>query len=107
MRVTHALESQLTLEWNQEGLVDNITIYWKTEHGNEHKITIPGDETSFLLDDNSLTAATMYGISMESVVGYNTSSRSMTLFAGTGICLMCMAEVNHGYIVLNKISMYL
>ena len=66
-------------------MVDNFTIYWEVEHGSEYDITISVDETSFLLDDASLTPATMYYISMAAVVGFNTSSRSSTIFAGTGM----------------------
>ena len=84
LRVTHALESQLSLTWNQIGVVDNTTIYWKVENGSESNITIPGEETSFLLDD-SLTPATMYYISMTAVVGFSITSRSDTISAGTGL----------------------
>ena len=85
LNVTNALESQLSLTWSQEGVVNQFTIYWKIENGNEYNITIPGDATSYLLNDTSLTAATMYYISMTASARFNTSDRSNTIFAGTGM----------------------
>ena len=80
-----ASESQLSLAWLQVNTPpDYYNIYWKTENGNEYSVTTPSDDNSYILNDDSLTAATMYYISVTAVTWYKTSDRSNIIYVGTG-----------------------
>ena len=86
MEVLDASESQLTLAWLHVNTPpDYYIIYWKTDNGPEYNVSTPSDDNSYILNDDSLTPATMYYISVTAVTWHNTSDRSNTIYAGTGM----------------------
>ena len=87
MEVIDASESQLTLTWVQANPPDYYIIYWKTVNGPEYNVSTPSDDNSYILNDDRLTPATMYYISVTAVTWYKTSDKSNTTYAGTGMSL--------------------
>ena len=85
VEVIDASESQLSLAWLQVNPPDYYIIYWEPENGSEYNVRTPSDDNSYILNDDRLTPATMYYISVTAVTWYNTSDRSNTTYAGTGL----------------------
>ena len=79
-----ARRQTIELGWEQEGIVDNFIVYWKTESGTEYNISTQTNRTTIYLQHPSLTPATVYYISVAAVRGGSISERSETIYEGTG-----------------------
>ena len=83
-----AFEGILSIWWNQDGVVDQFIIYWKTKNGPEYNISTGNNVTRFAIRDDRIMSATYYYISVVAVAGEETSNRSDTERAKTGKVLL-------------------